>query len=419
MDRLRDVFLHYDMHIRIEEKLSEHGGDDYNCIMYNLRRSFLLDPTVTFLNHGSFGATPRPVFRAYQAWQKQLESQPVEFLGRRFRQLMTAARTTLGDYLGTAADNLVYMTNVTESLNVVARSLCLGPGDEVLGTNHEYGALDRTWRFLSKERGFRYINHSIPVPVTSPDVFIDGLWKGITPHTRVLFISHITSPTALIFPVEAITLRARTEGIVTIIDGAHAPGQIPLHLDELGADFYGGNLHKWLCSPKGAGFLYARPEVQKLLKPLSVSGGYEAENPGSSQFIDYHEWTGTRDIAAFLSVPSAIEFQDQNDWERVRSTCRELLYETQQQICNLTGLIPLSNGLGTLQMVAVPLPESVDLVMLKTQLYNNYRIEVPLITWNGQKLIRVSIQGYNTHRDVARLLLALAELEVGNVSIRE
>lgn len=392
--------------------------------MFNLRRYFLLDPSVTYLNHGSFGATPRPVFRAYQDWQRQLERQPVEFLGRRFLDLMSATRTALGDYLGTAADNLVYTTNVTESLNIVARSLELGPGDEVLGTDHEYGALDRTWRFLSRERGFKYINQPIVPSLLLGEgagarPFLDELWKGVTPRTRVIFLSHITSPTALLFPVEAVIQRARREGILTVIDGAHAPGQIPLRLDELGADFYGGNLHKWLCAPKGAGFLYARPEAQHLLKPLVVSWGYESEIPGSSQFVDHHEWTGTRDIAAFLSVPAAIEFQQEHDWPIVRDACHELALEAQERICELSGQAPHFRSLkwgdlggrgSRLQMVAAPLPDLVDLAALKARLYDEYRIEVPLIAWNGRKLIRVSVQGYNTRRDVEKLVQALEEL---------
>ena len=378
--------------------------------MFGLRRHFLLDPSVTFLNHGSFGATPRPVFRAYQRWQRELERQPVEFLGRRFTGLMHTARKVLADYLGTEADNLVFTTNVTESLNIVARSLQLGAGDEVLGTDHEYGALDRTWRFLAKERGFKYINQAIPIPLTTQDDFVEAFWKGVTPHTRVIFLSHITSPTALLFPVKKVIERARRGGILTVVDGAHAPGQIPLQLDDLEVDFYGGNLHKWLCAPKGAGFLYARPEAQHLLKPLVVSWGYEAEIPGPSEFVDQHEWTGTRDIAAFLSVPAAIEFQQEHDWEKVRRACHELAQEAQKRICAISGYPPLSDDTWFSQLVAAPLPESTQLVALKMDLYEEYRIEVPLILWNGRKFIRVSVQGYNTHRDVEKLVKALEEL---------
>jgi isopenicillin-N epimerase len=378
--------------------------------MSDLKSLFLLDPSVTFLNHGSFGATPKPVFDEYQRWQLELERQPVEFLGRRFAGLMAESRATLGTYLGTHADNLVYTQNVTISLNIVARSLDLGAGDEVLTTNHEYGAMDRTWHFLSKERGFTYINH--PVELTSREDFVDSFWAGVTPGTRVIFLSHVTSPTALIFPVAEIVRRARTAGILTVIDGAHAPGQIPLDLDALGADFYGGNLHKWLCAPKGAGFLYARPEVQHLLKPLVVSWGYEPETPGASVFVDLHEWWGTRDVAAFLSVPAAIHFQEQHHWDKVRADCHKLAWDAQCRICALTGIPPIHSYDDSwfAQVFASPLPADTDIAVLKSRLYDEYRVEVPLIAWNDLKLIRVSIQGYNSEPDVDRLLAALSAL---------
>lgn len=378
--------------------------------MFNLKQYFLLDPSVTFLNHGSFGATPKPVFKEYQRWQRELENQPVEFLGRRHTDLMRASREALAKYLGTSAGNVIYTQNVTIALNIVARSLELGVGDEVLSTDHEYGAMDRTWHFLSKERGFTYINQ--PVELTSEDDFAKSFWKGVTPHTRVIFLSHITSPTATIFPVEKIIQCARENNIITIVDGAHVAGQLPLHLDSLGADFYGGNLHKWLCAPKGSGFLYARPEVQHLLKPLVVSWGYESESPSDSMFIDHHEWWGTRDLAAFLTVPKAIEFQQEHDWDKVRSACHQLALETWQRINALTGVTPLHRSAEGwfAQMIVSSLPTDTDIIEMKKRLYDEYRIEIPLIDWHGNKLIRLSVQGYNSKREMDKLLFALRQL---------
>ncbi|HET8707129.1 MAG TPA: aminotransferase class V-fold PLP-dependent enzyme, partial [Pseudomonadales bacterium] len=258
-----------------------------------------MDPHVIYLNHGSFGATPRPVFEEYQKWQRELEYQPTLFLGRRAGDLLEQSREILAAFLGTASQNLAYVTNATTGLNIVARSLALGPGDEVLATDHEYGALDRTWKFLAQKQGFKYINHPIPLPVSTPDAFIETFWAGVTPQTRVIFLSHITSPTALIFPIQEICRRAHNEGIITVIDGAHAPGQIPLSLDQTGADFYSGNLHKWLCAPKGAAFLYARPDAISRIEPLIVSWGYQSDHPSPSALVDYVEWQGTRDISAF------------------------------------------------------------------------------------------------------------------------
>ncbi len=373
-----------------------------------MRELFLIDPDVVFLNHGSFGACPRPVFEEYQRWQRELEWQPVEFLGRRFNDLMHKARSALGNYLGADADDLVYVANATVGLNIVARSLDLRPGDEVLTTDHEYGALDRTWRFLCAKHGATYLRQPVSVPIRSAEDVIEALWSGITDRTRVLFISHITSPTAITLPIQPLIERARERGIVTIVDGAHAPGQIDLNLRELGADFYSGNLHKWLMSPKGSAFLYARKEMQPLVEPLVVSWGWEAERPGPSKFVDEQEWTGTRDIAAFLSVPAAIQVQRDHDGPRVRRACHELVRYARQQVGDLTGLPPLTpdDEQWFAQMSALSLPPC-DLDALKQQLYDTYRIEIPVIRWNDRHFVRISIQGYNLQADIEGLVAAL------------
>jgi len=378
----------------------------------NLRSDFLIDPDVIFLNHGSFGATPRPVFESYQRWQRELEKQPVEFLGRRASNLLAHSRQILANYLGTNRDNLVFVTNATVGLNTVARSLKLSIEDEVLSSDHEYGAIDRTWRFLSQKNGFKYINHAISLPVTSPNEFVNSFWQAVTPHTRVIFLSQITSPTAMIFPVYEICRRARSEGIFTVIDGAHVPGQIDLGLDELGADFYSGNLHKWLCAPKGSAFLFARPEVQYLIEPLVISWGWESENPGPSRFVDYQEWIGTRDISAFLAVPDAIQYQEQHHWDQVKAYCHYLASDARRRITAITGLEPLhpDSDIWYAQMGSVPLPADVDIISLKSRLYDEYRIEIPLMKWNGINLIRYSFQAYNSQVDVDALETALNKL---------
>ena len=372
---------------------------------------FLLRPGISFLNHGSFGACPRPVFDTYQGWQRKLEEQPVEFLGRQINTLLAEARASLATYLGTQADNLVYVPNATYGVNIVARSLELGPGDEVLASDHEYGACDRAWRFVCERRGVRYINQPIALPVESEEAVVEQLWAGVTERTRVIFLSHITSPTALIFPLAAICRRAREHGIMTVIDGAHAPGQIDLALDELGADFYTGNCHKWLCAPKSAGFLYARPERQALLHPLVVSWGWESQNPGVSPFIDYFEWRGTHDPAAYLSVPSAIDFQAQHDWPRVRAACHALLLDASHRIAALSGMPQISPDTTEWwsQLRTIPLPPC-NLTALKDRLWDEYQIEVPMVGWRGGHYVRVSIQCYNGPSDVDRLVGALERL---------
>jgi isopenicillin-N epimerase len=376
-----------------------------------LRREFLLRPGVVFLNHGSYGACPRPVFEDYQEWQRELERQPVEFLGRRGRGLLEASRAALGAYVGAAGDDLVYVPNSTFALNVVARALPLTPGDEVLGTDHEYGAMERTWRFVCGRRGARYVRQAVPLRCASQDEVVEAVWAGVTPRTRVLFLSHITSPTATIFPVEALLRRAREAGILSVVDGAHVPGQLPLDLRALGADFYAGNCHKWLCAPKGSAFLYARREVQDVLSPLVVSWGWQSDRPGPSRFVDEQQLQGTRDPAAFLAVPAAIRFLEAHDWPAVRRRCHDALGGLRRAVGALTGLPPLTpdSPAWYAQMASFPLPPC-DGPALKERLYDDYQVEVPVTTWQGQTFLRVSIQGYNSAADVETLLGALAEL---------
>jgi isopenicillin-N epimerase len=376
-----------------------------------LREQFLIRPEVAFLNHGSYGACPRPVFEHYQEWQLELEGQPVEFLGRRASDLLREARTALAGYLTCDVDEIVYFPNVTHALNVVARSLPLQPGDEILTTDHEYGALDRTWRFLSGKNGTRYVVQALPEPLDASDAAVEAIWAGVTPRTRVLFLSHITSPTAVTLPIEPLIARARAAGIWTVVDGAHAPGQIPVDLHALGVDFYGGNCHKWLSAPKGSGFLYARREVQDLLEPLVVSWGYQARDPGPSRFVDEQERQGTRDLAAYLSVPAAIEFQAEHDWPRVRRECHELARWVRSAVADLTDLpqlVPDSPSWYT-QMAAMPLPPC-DHVELKRRLYDEFGVEIPVMVWRDRPFIRVSVQGYNTREDVERLVSAIKTL---------
>jgi isopenicillin-N epimerase len=246
--------------------------------------------------------------------------------------------------------------------------------------------------------------------VTTAEAFVETVWAGVTPRTRVLSISHITSPTALIFPIAELIARARAAGITTVIDGAHAPGQIPLDMHALGADFYVGNCHKWLMSPKGAAFLYASRERQALLRPLIVSWGWRSASPSSSQFVDEQEYQGTRDIAAYLAVPAVLEFMQRHNWDAVRRGCHALLVDAAAQVRALTGLPPIvpdDSWFG--QMASLPLPPT-DMPALARRLYDEYHIEVPLVTWQGLNFVRVSVQGYTTPEEIGTLVGALRTL---------
>jgi len=382
--------------------------------MDNLEQHFLLNPDIIFLNHGSFGACPIPVFTVYQDWQRKLENQPVQFLGRELVQFDRQARKSLSNYLHTDADNLVFITNATQGVNIIARSLALAPGDEILTTDHEYGACDYTWEFCCQKNNATYLHQPISLPVLTSEEIAEQFWSGVTPRTKVIYLSHITSPTALRLPVEIICAQAREAGILTIVDGAHAPGQIPIDLDTLYADWYVGNLHKWALSPKGAGFLYSRPEMQPLIEPLIVSWGYHTtpETTNGSQFQDYLGWTGTKDPSASLSVPAALQFMLEHNWEKVRQDCHDILQPALQRICELVQMEPLYPLESDLyyQMGIAPLPPQTDLVSLKKSLYDEYRVEVPLIDWNNRKFVRISVQGYNTPEHLEALYAGLVEL---------
>ena len=388
----------------------------------NLARLFLLDPSVTFLNHGSYGACPAPVFAEYQRWQLQLERQPVAFLdpARGLTSWLRAGRQALADELGAAPDDLVGVTNATEGLNIVAQSLDLREGDEILTTDHEYAALEKTWAYVCQKTGAKVTTVTVPMPLTSESAFTQTLLAAVTPRTRVLFLSHITSATALVFPIQNAVAAARARGIWTVIDGAHTPGHIPVNLTTLGADFYSGNCHKWLMAPKGSAFLHVRRDLQSLINPLTISHGWtpdlQTQDPaapgpfGNTRFVDMLEMQGTRDPAAILTVPAAIQFRQQHDWPAVATACRHLVQDTAARVRALTGLPALSSpAFCAPQMVAMPVTRC-DPKALQQALIQRYNIEIPCFQWQDHTIVRVSAQGYNTQTHMDLLMTALTDL---------
>jgi isopenicillin-N epimerase len=353
------------------------------------RDFFLLDQEVVYLNHGSFGACPRPVFDVYQRWQRELERQPVDFLARRLEDELAEVRTRLAEYVGAAADDLALVPNATFAMNAVLRSLRLGPGDEILTTEHEYGAVELLLDFVSERSGARIVRRSA-----------DSIWAGASERTRVLVVSHVTSPTALQLPVEELCTAARQAGVLAVVDGAHAPGQVPLDLEGLGADFYAGNCHKWMCAPKGAGFLHARRERQALLDPLVVGWGVAPDSSFGARLGSQ----GTHDPAAYLAIPAAIAFVREHGRA---AECRDLL---QEGISKLAAAGFTKFGAPQpLQMASFRLPEC-DPEELELRLLNEFRIEAPVRSWNADRLIRVSVAPYNRAADVDALVAALREL---------
>ncbi|MFY8083804.1 MAG: aminotransferase class V-fold PLP-dependent enzyme [Rubrivivax sp.] len=379
-----------------------------------LKAHFLLNPDVVFLNHGSFGACPREVFEALQAWQLEMERNPVEFLGRRSGELLAQARQALAHHLSAQAADLVFVPNATTGVNVVARSLNLRPGDEILATDHEYGACDATWQRVCEQAGAVYRKVEIPLPF-GRELLAEQVLAAVTPRTRMIFASHITSTTALIFPLEELCARARARGVLTLIDGAHAPGHIEVQLDTLGADFYTGNCHKWLCAPKGSAFLHARAEHHQTLHATVTSWGYVAGTQGHTGFDAYTgrtvlerrmQWQGTRDIAAWLSVPAALAFQQRHVWPEVRQRCHDLAIGLMQRTAERFNLPAIGSPEDFGQMVPLPVPHQ-DAEALRARLFEQHRIEVPVTQHAGRTFVRVSVQGYNTADDLAALEAAL------------
>ena len=351
-----------------------------------MKERFLLDPDVVYLNHGAYGATPRQVFESYQRWQHELEREPSAFM-RRLPDLFEAVREALGRYLGAAADDLTLVPNATTGVNLAARALDLQPGDEVLATDLEYGACDRAWELLCERAGASYAH----APV-------DELFDRVGERTRVVFASHITSETGLILPVEEIVARARELGLTTIVDGAHAPAHVDLDLDALGADFYAGNCHKWLCAPKGAGFLHVRDEWQDQVDGAITSwGSFEP-----STFLSRTLFQGTRDPAAYLAVPDAIAFVEEHD-DRDGSVA--LAREARRRLNELLDTEPIAPEEQVGRLATVRLPRAAP--ELTERLFDEYRIEIPTMGPRRDDLLRVSVAMYTSEEDVERLLDAL------------
>ena len=386
----------------------------------NLKNQFLLDNKVTFLNHGSFGACPKVIFNEYQSWQKKLENQPVKFLDqfRDFGPNMTNVREALSKKINCNVNNLVPVVNATTGLNAIIKSLHFKKGDEVIMSNHEYGALEKTWQFIKTKYKIKITIAKVSLPITSEEKFIKDFVKKFTSKTKILFLSHITSPTALLFPIKKLVKIAKQHKIITIIDGAHAPGHIDLNLKNLNADFYSGNCHKWMMSPKGAAFMWSSNKYKNHLDPLIVSHGWNKKNNsinqkgalGNSRFIDMFEYNGTKDPAAWLSVPASIKYINDKKNTKLFITQSKVLYDFALKLSK-TFKMPLLGDKKFLPplMMSVPIPK-VKEIEFQRKLYKNYRIEIPIIPWENKSFARISYQLYNSIKDLEKLEYALKKL---------
>ena len=376
-----------------------------------MKSQFLLDKHITFLNHGSFGACPKPIFEEFQRFQLELEKDPVQFIQKKLTWYLKTAREGLAKFVGCEAQDLYFTTNPTVAINTIMRSLNLQKGDEILTTNHEYGAMDKTWSFYSKKAGVKYIRQEVSLPIISKEQILAEFWKGYTIKTKVIFISQMSSATALIFPVKEICDKAKELGLITIVDGAHIPGHIDLNIQDLNPDYYTATLHKWMLAPKGSSFLYVKKEFQNDLDPLVVSWGYDSLAPGESQFLDCHELQGTREVSAFLCTPTVINFLENNNWKQQSEDCKRIVLDNYQRFCDLLGTNPIcpitSEFLG--QMASIPVKTN-DPQELKDLLYNKYKIQIPVMPINGNYYIRYSINAYNSQEDLDILYAALQDI---------
>jgi isopenicillin-N epimerase len=375
------------------------------------RSQWNLAPGVSYLNHGSFGPPPRPVQAARREWQDQLDTQPIDFFVRKLEPAWFQARQRLAERIGADARNLVFAENATAAMNVVAHSLALRSGDEVLLTDHEYGAVQRIWRRAAESvEGATVGVAKLPLPIESADQIVDAIFSAASDRTRLVVVSHITSPTAVTLPVQQIAAQAKRRGILVCVDGPHAIAQLPLELDRLGCDFYCASCHKWLCAPFGSGFLYVAPQHHATIRTPLLSWGRLPPEPlqvWSDEFL----WSGTRDPSAYLAVPAAIDFLDQVGWDRFRGHTHALAQYARQRLVELTGQTPLvpdsPNWYGS--MAHVPLPPG-DAPALQRQLWTEYGIEVPIISWSDRRWIRVSCHLYNTRQEIDRLVDAVRQL---------
>ena len=379
----------------------------------SLREAWALDPAVTFLNHGSYGACPRAVLASQGAWRQRMEAEPVQFLGRELPALLDSALERMAAFLGADAQDLAFVSNATSGVNTVLRSLRFEPGDELLTTNHAYNACRNALEFVGNRWGARVVCAEVPFPIRDPGEVAEAVFSRVTPRTRLVLIDHVTSPTGLIFPVERIVAELRNRGIETLIDGAHAPGILPLHISAIGAGYYTGNGHKWLSGPKGSAFLWVRRDLQADIRPLTISHGANTPRPGHSRFQAEFGWQGTQDPTAYLALPDAIEFMGAlfpGGWPELMRSNHEKAIEGARVLRETLGIpIPApASMLGS--MVALPLPDARDEGdNLNARLFERYRIEVPVMPFPAwpKRLIRISAQAYNQPDEYVRLAEAL------------
>jgi isopenicillin-N epimerase len=384
-----------------------------------LRDHWILDPAIAFLNHGSFGACPRPVLAEQDRLRACMEREPVHFMVHELEPMLDDARAEVAAFVGADPDDLAFVRNATSAVSAILRSLDLRPGDELLTTDHSYNACRNALDLVASRAGARVVTARLPFPLSGPDEALQAILDEVTPHTRLALLDHVTSPTGLVLPIAALVERLAARGVDTLIDGAHAPGMIALDIGAIGAAYYTGNFHKWVCAPKGAAMLHVRRDRHAGLHPAVISHGYNSQRP-RSRFREEFDWTGTDDPTPWLCVPAALRFLGgllPGGWDEVRARNRELALAGRRLLCDALSIAPPAPDSMIGSLASVPLPDGgaeppaspLYADPLQTELFERHRIEVPVPPWPAppRRLVRISAQLYNDIGQYERLAAAL------------
>jgi isopenicillin-N epimerase len=385
-----------------------------------MKHFWTLDPNITFLNHGSFGATPRAVLERQSELRAQMEREPVRFFVRELEPLLDAARQALAEFIGADPDGLAFVSNATAGVNAVLRSLDLDKHDELLVTTQEYNACRNALDYAAGIAGAKVVVVDIPFPIDSAEIVLEHVLEKVTERTRLVLIDHITSQTALVLPVAQIVQELAARGVDTLVDGAHAPGSIPLNVRAIGAAYYAGNLHKWVCAPKGSAFLYVRENRRRGIRPTSISHGANSPRIDRSSFLIEFDWTGTFDPTAWLCVPSALQFFEKlAGWNDTMRRNQELALLARTMLCETLGIEEPAPASMIASMASIPLPDGDATTApalygdpVQDKLLFEHNIEVPFVPWPAppKRLLRISAQLYNEPQDYEKLARALRQL---------